>query len=68
MGCICHLADLAAKSGMEALPVDIYIIIVVVTTSITAVNGSRTFVTSGVPSSCLSHRKYLSIVLLCGLV
>lgn len=23
VGCICHLADLAAKSGMEALPVDI---------------------------------------------
>ncbi len=24
MGCICHLADLAAKSGMEVLSVDIY--------------------------------------------
>ena len=23
VGCICHLADLAVKSGMKALPVDI---------------------------------------------
>ena len=44
VGCICHLADLAVKSGMGVLPVDIDQLFVHVLSI--PVKGSKNFVTS----------------------
>ncbi len=69
MGCICHLADLAAKSGMEVLSVDIYQCSWMYFITFTIpVKGSKNFVASGVLYLQVSLKQFLSIVLLGGLV
>ena len=52
VGCICHLADLTVKAGMETLPVNIdQLFIMFSITFFIVVSESRSFATFGVPSS-----------------
>ena len=68
VGCICHLADLAIKAGMQTLPVDIdHYLWMFFTTFFTVVRRKKNSVTSDILFLHQNHRQYLSTVLLDGL-
>ena len=68
VGCICHLADLAVKSGMGVLPVDIDQFFVDVFYYFYHSSKTQNFVTSGVLYLQVSLKQSLSIELLSGSV
>ena len=56
VGCMCHMADLAVKTGMEELSVDIgKLFIDVFYYFIIVAKGNKSFVTFGAPSLLLKN-------------
>jgi len=59
VGCICHLADITVKAGMQALPVDInQLFVMCSTTFFIAARGNKNFVIFGLPCSLPSLRRF----------